>query len=463
MAHTYDLSSTLSPNWTAMWDLAWFGIPASDPKPGPDWTYGNWDLANFHEINPAAYPGVPYATHDPAACAPYYGFGDHRQVASYFRPLVGPYSSSGQDAESRAKRDLDLGLLRRPSDPRARLDAWIVELYTLGYTSQAGYAGGDAGYDAVADYRWQALLSAMERATAAGLASCVTGALNLSRVFTPPQTPDPYPTTQAKMDATVADLVTIVDAILASAAGLQIGGRALLFVWVGNDVLFTPGELETVFETARTTTGNDFYVVAPRNSGATTPLAWADGIHPWSGNNEWALAVGGTTRAKSADWTAKRHDPWIAQLPSYPGRVVMGSVFPGFEDWAKGFGQDLDRDIPRSEDLVLGQFDYFGSAPGLTGYLAQTWNDFPEGSNWEPHVSTAAAELEWLTEGFASLFGESLVAAETAALRAMWTGYGVSRACTPPSAGGGPRMSGPRHESPTYSPSRNSPTAGKGA
>ncbi len=165
---------------------------------------------------------------------------------------------------------------------------------------------------------------------------------------------------------------------------------------------------------------------------AECPVLFHRMMNPWVSGTDYDAATGATERLKAEDWTRLRLDQILTEAATYSGRIVVGSLFPGFEDWAKGFGQGLDRDVPRSEDLVQGQIDRF-LTDGITAVQCGTWNDYPEGSQWEPTLqlpddSEDAQELRWLTEGLARLYSESVVTAETTALKQSWLDY-VGQTC----------------------------------
>ena len=458
MAHTFDLATHVPGDLAVMWDLAWYGIPARDPLPGPDPEvaaegYGNWWLAGAeYKANlPASYPEAYYNVVEPQQCGAYYG-GAERRIASYFRPAMGPYSSSGQDDLGLAKLDLDLGLLRRAGDPRGRCTAWAVETAALGQTTVGGAAPGDAQWLATSDIRVKRLQQAIVRAEAdAGLGPCITFAYNAQFVVSSGL----YQEASDQLGAIRDDLTWYVDAIKASTKALRVKngaydptGRLLIFLWIGAGNDYSAQDWNAFLEEARTNTGEDFYVASRYAgfSGGFSVFNFADACWPWVGPSDWDSSTGATMRDRAEDWTRLRHDQVITEAASFTGRVVMGSLFPGFEDWARGFGQGLDRDIPRAEELVQGQVDRF-LTDGITALQVGTWNDWPEGSQWEPRrvtsgslttkdgadppsdISAEGDELRWLTEQVARLYSETVTAAETDALVALWAAYGAPRGC----------------------------------
>ena len=449
--HTWDLATHLPGDFAFMWDLGWFGVSADeggpDPTDGSKGTgggYGNWQLASasYTASDPVTYPGVPYATVDPALCADYYDQGRHRQVASYHRPLPGIYSSSGQDAQGLAKADLDLALLRRSGDPRGRCTAWACEVAYTPATEIGGNTPGGDGWMATSDLRVKNLQTKLARAEAdSTLGPCITFAYNAQ--FAANALGD----TASELVGIAADLVVYVNLLAASPKALRVAGgaydpagRLVVVLWIGADNNYTAAEWNSTLDAVRVSTGEDFYVLARYDGlGVDGVFDIADGVWPWVGPNDWASATGATERLRAADWTRLRHDQVLTEAAAAGAdRVVVGSLVMGFEDWAKGFGQGLDRDIPRSEELVQGQIDRF-LVDGISAIQCVTWNDYNEGSVWEPTVARtqgldiprdadACDEIGWLTEGLGRLYIETVNSTETDALKQVWLDY-QGRSC----------------------------------
>jgi hypothetical protein len=76
------------------------------------------------------------AVNNPATCDTAVTPTPQRSLASRRRPLAGPYSVTGKDAESKSRIDLMLSTIRRPGcDTGARMDAWAVQIDSMKFTS----------------------------------------------------------------------------------------------------------------------------------------------------------------------------------------------------------------------------------------------------------------------------------------------------------------------------------------
>lgn len=495
------LAANLPVDFAFMWDLGWYGVPASDPVPGPDPTtgsaarggYGMWWLPGkaYQTLDPVAYADAYYGAIDPSQCGAYHGQGA-RRVGSYFRPAMGPYSSSGQNAQSLAKADLDLALLRRPSDPRGRVTAWACEVAHLPATEYGGNTPGGTGWLDTSDIRVKNLQTKLARAELdADLGPCITIAYNTYFVAEAG-----YQTEQEELDAMQSDLEGYVGILQGSSKALRVAsqsytaaGELVLVLWIGGASDYTAAQWNTMLDAVRTATGEDFYLLARYDGlGADGIFDIADGCWPWAGTEDWEVSVGNTMRARASDWTRRRHDQIITQAAAAGfDKVTVGSLFPGFEDFARGFGQGKDRDIPRDSELVGGQIDRF-VVDGLFAVQCGTWNDYPEGTVWEPRLVSSGSlttvsvtdppsntdavgdELRWLTEGLAELYGETVDPDQTDALVAIWTAYGQPRGCADlgpyrprPSTAGGTRASmGPAAAQRTSGPAGQAQASGPG-
>lgn len=416
--HTFDLASYLPSDHVAAWDVGWYGHPDAG-----DAGYGNWDLSGeaWNASDPVAYPQVPYVTQDASLCAPYFGLGRHRQIASKLRPLPGIYSSSDDD-----KHDLDLEAVRRTGDPRGRITTWIQAVASpFAATEAGGAAVGSADYSLAIDMRWKSLAHKLARAEAAGL-ECVTVGYNPLSLWL--FYDEDYPTKAEKLAAMQADLEEIVAQLLASSAAYAVNGRLLLYVFTTDTVvLLTAGEWSVLLDAVRASTGEDFYAITNNKDG--TAWSWADGSQPWAGFVEWSNSSGVTERLRAYDWTERRHDDLLATVGSYPGRVVIGAHFAGFHDWAQDFGAGTEREIPRTEAVQQGQADYWIATSAIKGLILGTWNDYPEGHCFEPDVLDEGLQLRWATEQIGRWQGETVLEAETVALLQPWLDWEDPRVC----------------------------------
>jgi hypothetical protein len=203
----------------------------------------------------------------------------------------------------------------------------------------------------------------------------------------------------------------------------------------------TPTEWGTILQNARNAAGTDFYfVVSSQNATQTAYFGVFDGISPWI-QLDWGNTTGSTVRAHAQAWAAGMHDPLYAALGQYPGRVVFGAAAPGFDDYTEDWGGCTERQLPpgdaRDPQVLLGEFDYF-HAKGTTGLVMETWDDWTEGSEFEPDVAGGTSVLVSLRQQLGALYGEAADPAGDKRLTDRWTSFGQARNCAGGSAGTSP-------------------------
>lgn len=409
--HTFDLAGKMPNRLSIMFSVSWFGLGKSDPQgAGPDPSYGNW-----HFDAPAC--GL---TNDPATCADFPGAGKQRSIASKRRPMTGIYSSSGRDAESKRKVDLVLSTIRRPCDDGARLDAFAVQLDSIKFTS-AHPANKQSG---TWDIAYRALLAFYERADAAGLTGAVAAA-NDSTVYW--HFGDTFGlTTQAQRIAALTDDIVETVAIAdAHPSATRIGGK-LLLVFYTDAALISDAEWKTLLDDARTKSGKDFYTLDTELHASFFNAF--DALAPWMNLGHWSAATGATVHDRAVAWQEAELGPLLAALPSYPGRVVFGSVTPGFDDYTMDWGACSAREIPRDPQLMAGQMEVNGKH-GLKGLVAETWDDWTEGHELEPDVVEGTTKLVQLRRLIGTMFGDPVDPAGDARLDARWKAFGQARSC----------------------------------
>ena len=81
----------------------------------------------------------------------------------------------------------------------------------------------------------------------------------------------------------------------------------------------------------------------------------------------------------------------------------------------------MTRLIPRDTEFVRGQFDYLKSN-SVKGVVMETWDDWTEGSEFEPDTASGTSFLVSLRDNLANLYGEAADAAGDQRLSSRWTG-----------------------------------------
>ena len=416
-AHTFDLAQHMPAHYAAVFMVNWFGIPASDPQGGGlDPSYGNW-----HQDFPGC--GLSNA---PNACADFQDAGRQRDIASRRRPLAGIYSTSARDAESKRHMDLVLSTVRRPCDSGGRLDSLIVQLDSVAFTSMYPTNQQVGTWDIA----YRALVGYLDEADAAGMAGAVTvgsdatvywhfgGAVGLTT----------EPEREATLTADIADMATIASKHPSAA---RVNGRPLLAFYV-DSALVTPAVWQTMLDGARSKSGVDFYAIATTLDGAF--FAAFDGLSPWVNLGLWAGASGATTHDRAVDYARQMHAKLLARIGTYPGRVMLGGVAPGFDDYTENWGACQMREIPRDPAVMQGQMDYLtqlgdGGASGVKGVIFDTWDDWTEGTEMEPDIVEGTAKLVQARQLLGVLFGDPVDPAGDTALDARWRGFGQARSC----------------------------------
>jgi hypothetical protein len=443
VTHVFDLALRMPVRLAVMFSMSWFGIPHGDPQgPGPDPSYGN-----------TQWGGGCVTTNAPATCSPCVlkGTGDvclesgapQRDTASRRRPLAGIYSASALDGEGLRRVDLMLSGVRRACDDGAKIDAWAVQMNgtrdTPAHPANPSCTTCAISYDATQGFLKEADAAHMDGVVIpgddatfyfhfgkdVGLGACDDSAGNPK---------------QSCEDALTQDLVDMAKMSLAHPSALKVGGKPLLYAYM-DPAHLTPTEWGTILQNARDGAGVDFYfVVSSQNATQTAYFAVFDGISPWV-QLDWAGTSGATVRAHAQAWAAGMHDPLYAAVGSYPGRVVFGAVTPGFDDYTENWGGCTERQLPpgdaRDPQVLLGEFDYL-HAKGTTGLVMQTWDDWTEGTEFEPDVAGGTSMLVSLRQQLGALYGEPPDPAGDTRLTDRWTSFGQARNCAGGDAGTSP-------------------------
>ncbi|HEY6908721.1 MAG TPA: carboxypeptidase regulatory-like domain-containing protein [Myxococcales bacterium] len=409
VTHTFDLAQQMAtvPHLAIMFSMSWFGIPSS--AGGPDTVWGNWKWA------PPMPNNCGLTTNDPTTC----GADSQRNIASKRRPLAGIYSVSGKNAESLRRTDLFLSNLRRSCDDGAKLDAWAVQLSSLVLTSLH-----TATPEANAELNYQALLHFFSEAEANGMSNVMIPAQDVTWYWH-----------NSPANATIAnvqqDAIDMVNLSLQHTSALKINGKPVILYYVdstsGSDGP-TPAQWATIFANARNTTGSDFYTIATAQGSNTGWFSAFDAIAPWISLGAWSSATGATTHDKAVNYAGAITNSIVSAAAAQQGRVAFGGVSPGFDDYTHDWGACVTRLIPRDTEFVRGQFDYL-KTNGFKGVVMETWDDWTEGSEWEPDTGSGTSFIVSLRDNLANLYGEVADAAGDQRLANRWSGYGQAEAC----------------------------------
>jgi hypothetical protein len=412
----------MPPHLAIMLSMSWFGIPhTGDPFGwGPDPSWGNWQVKTG-----CGAPAVSAST-----CV-----DGQRDIASRFRPLAGIYSSSGRDEEGLARIDLMLSNVRRPcaGDVGARIDAYAVQLDGTIHSSLHTHATSNAE-----EIPLQALEHFYSEANAAGLTNAVLPADDSTWYFNNGSgvgldCGSDHASCVAALKADTIDMLTLA---VDHPSSLRIAGLPVLYFYFSDQL--SPSEWAGIFEAARRTTiggsTHDFYALGSHQGSAGAPyFAAFDGISPWIDLGVWKSTSGKDVRAHAAAYAAAIHDELYAGAPK--GRVVLGGIGPGFDDFTNGWFPphcatreipDSSEASPRDPGVLDGLVDYL-QTKGTEGVILETWDDWTEGSFFEPSVTEGTAKLEQLQARLGDLYGEPSVS--PLPLRDRWTGYGQPHGC----------------------------------
>ena len=429
VVHKWDLASQMPAHLAIMYSMSWFGIPASDhqgPGPDPGWLNTEWNGNNANACTTCVLRGADNVCLKTGA--------EQRDTASRRRMIAGIYSASALDAEGKARTALMLSQLRRPCDDGAKIDAWSVQLAgTHGGPAHPGNRQSTAG-----KITYEALLGFLDRADAAGMTDVILPGDDTSWYFAfggAIGLPNCSSTGKAACIAALEqDLVDMVDLSVGHPSALKLAGKPVVTIYFRPTDL-TSAQWTGIVNNARNASGHDFYVIAMiQGVGHTDYFNAFDALMPWLQQGDiWNNQTSGSTvRAHAAAWAAKLHDPLFAALPSYPGRVVFGGMTPGFDDYTMSWGDHIERQLPtgdpRDPQLLLGEFDYFKSKH-IKGLIGETWDDWTEGSHFEPDIAGGAALLVEMRQQLASLFGEPQDPAGDTRLSTQWSSFGQTRNC----------------------------------
>ena len=435
--HTFDLAKNMPKNFVIMDDLNWFGIPSYDlleglvPAPGPDQYYGLWRvgsaISEWSIDLPLIYPITPYGEHFPAVCSNFKG-SKKRYIASNYRPISGIYSSSGSGLESYKKRKLDLNMIRRNDDPKARVTTLMLDVGHLKGTEKYGLSPGQLNFKSGEDIRYRGLLNTLKAADELGLQNSVSIQYMSTGLFL--FYPE-YPSNEERKVQAAEDLVDYVNILKQHQSALRINNKLVLFFHITNFDTFTLKDWSDVLHSTREKTNHDFYTVFYSKSGER--FEYADALHPFISYVEYTMTSGMFDFDHAMNWKLLAHKKLFEKVVNYDGRVVIGAISPGFDDWTKQWGDGVDRQIPRSKEVISGQIRAFkelrNQGKEVGGFMLSTWNDYTEGHQWEPDSEDQGQLLGYLSEKIGSYNKEIIDPLETQRLRQAWINHGIKRTC----------------------------------
>lgn len=261
-----------------------------------------------------------------------------RQVASYYYPLIGPYDSADPDV-------LEYHVLLMKV---SGIDGILVDWYGT------APAGGEA--------RW--LLSdaeaAIDQATAAGLGFGIVLEERFARSL---------------IDAR-QDVAYVAERYLTRPGYLRIAGTPALLVF-GPAKFTGPGQWREIIAGA----GQNLSLYTLWDNDAAGPVATGHFAWPYDRDGDYFMRLASYYRSRRSS-----------------GATVIGAVYPGFEAFYRE-GQDAGPqyfDIPPDGGRTLDRlFCLAGEySEALSLVQLSTWNDFGEGTMFEPTVETGLTYLQ---------------------------------------------------------------------
>lgn len=413
ITHSYNMASHLPSHLAIMFSMSWFGIPSSDPQgAGEDPSWGNWK-----------WGGGDIPTSNPAVCNEGTSFtesfsDEERYIASKRRPLAGIYSASARDAKSLARVDLMLSSVKRSCDggANARLDAWSVQQCSIHFTSKYGRS-------TICDIPYRALLAFYGQAQAAGMEGAVLPGMDTTWIFDFGSDEGVSSKTDQITILTqdIADMATIANSY--GTTTRRINGLVVLVIYF--DGTLSVSQWGTVLQNARNIAKIDFYAIGSAPGSVPTFFEVFDALSPWT-DADYSLV--NPTYAQALSWATSKHSTYVKDVKSFSGRVAVGSVIAGFDDYTEDWGNNKPRVMPRNTVLIEAATDYLKSAK-LNITFMPTWDDWTEGTHFEPDTIDGTKMLVALKQGLGKLHGEAPDPTGDAALNARWVSYGKSRNC----------------------------------
>lgn len=229
----------------------------------------------------------------------------------------------------------------------------------------------------------------------------------------------------ACLNSTIADFIDIISNISVTSNYL-INSKPLLFIYtsIGGNLL-TANEWSYIWSTVRLHVSRDFYALCT----TTSLLQVFDGVAPWIDLVAWSMTDHRLPLYnRTLAWMKLVYDPILSSnIPS--GRLIMGGLVPGFDDFTQSWGACQQRSIPRHPDLIRAQLDYF-SSHSIRHLFVYTWDDWTEGSHFEPDTTNGTTFLLLLRQSIASFYNEVQDLDGDQRLVSRWTHYPQLRNCT---------------------------------
>jgi len=479
-AHTFDYASKAPARLSIMFSMAWFGIQDNvgdsplhqEPQTpfGKDPTYHNWQAASggCALVDPQASESntcIRLGTNNQCIDRDPKGV-EQRNISSRRRPLTGIWSGTGRDDESRRKIDLMLSMLRRPGcrlDDGAKLDAWTMQNNSIKFSSK--YV---ANPGASADLPYRTMMALYDRADLHQIPNAVMAGFDSTWYFNFGNTKglgdcddipkkngaNPRSSCLSALQSDIRDLAVEANGrasavkVCASGTGPTcVGGKPVIFIYTdpyqaqGKNKGHQPtaSEWVTLLSAARREAGFDFYAIGVGDD--TAFFGAFDALAPWIGKYDAKASV----YADAYAHTVERHANLLAGVGKYPGRLVYGGVTPGFDDWTNNWTgpctvRQMPPGLPRDPRLMSAQTDFFTNCVSGTscsgsmtkypfrGFIGETWDDWTEGSEFEPDVYEGTAKLVLLRQLFGKVFGDAFPDQKgDDRLDARWKTYGQAR------------------------------------
>ena len=187
------------------------------------------------------------------------------------------------------------------------------------------------------------------------------------------------------------------------------------YAWLRDNILFHPERSRACFRDD--VTGKQVMMVWSGHSGEGRVHHWEavgkylghdkvmllmhEGIgrDACDGHFSWFFCVPNNSPFKTEEerarlWGSEEYDAFLAETKEHPGKMFVGSAYPGFDDrfapWNEGWWY-IARDVPEGETYALTwkKIMNYNAANAGTDFQIPwvqvvTWNDWPEGTAVEP-------------------------------------------------------------------------------
>lgn len=420
VVHIYDLSFKIPSKFVCMFSMSWFGLDTTDPQgSGPDVYSSHWNVGSQGSCVPAVQPNQ---------C----GSDGQRQISSNYRPLAGIYSSSGLNIESLARIDLMLSTIKQ-SDycdyGHANLNAWSIQLESIQFSSRYRLNPSpnvEIPYQAYLHFRqrveyWKYPSGVIVPGYDSSWLYTFSTSLGLGRC----DNSDSNNLREVCINSSIADFIDIISNI-STISNYMVNGKPLIYVYTSiGSRLLNSTEWSYIWMTVRQYVSIDFYTVCT----TTSLLNVFDAVAPWIDLVAWSMTNSSLPLYnRTLAWLELVYGPILSStIPS--GRIVMGGLTPGFDDYTQSWGACQTRTIPRHADLIRAQLDYF-TAHQIRHLFVYTWDDWTEGSQFEPDTMNGTKFLLLLRQSIASFYQQAQSIDGDTKLVSRWTNYPQLRNCT---------------------------------